>query len=243
MKLYFNGCSVTYGDELEHPELDAWPVLVAKHHAVDYTNDAVRGGSNDRIVRQTIINVDHYDKFYIQWTYVDRFMLTDTSNNWQVSFQRQLINHQYRNVDYYQTFGKYYYAHWSSPIQNYINWLTQIISLQSVFKLKNKPYVMFCNSNNIAKPFAHQFDFFTEESLCNCIKHSVDLSTIDSHCLTRQLNNLISNIDLTCFVDRNQFTADTMSYLEGGNFKLPGGHGDKKFHQLLAQKIIQHENI
>jgi flagellar hook-associated protein FlgK len=243
MKLYFNGCSVTAGDELTRPDLHAWPVLVANHYGVDFFNDALPGSSNDRTVRQAFINIDQYDKFYIQWTVNRRFMLRDTVNNWEVFFAPNYIEHYYKNIEHYQTFGKYYYAYWCNPVHNYINWLTQIVSLQSLFKAKNKPYVMFSARTNIAKPFPHHFEFITEKLLYHYLKDSKSAGSIDIKHTVNQINNLISNIDQTTFIEHGKFTGDAVYNPEIEQFILPGGHGDENYHQYLAKKVLQHENI
>ena len=44
MKIYANGCSFTYGDELSNPAESAWPILLADKLSGDIVNDAVSGG-------------------------------------------------------------------------------------------------------------------------------------------------------------------------------------------------------
>ena len=67
-KLYFNGCSFTYGSGLDNPADACWAALVAKHYNAEYKNDAVPGGSNDRIVKGVVTNIKNYDKFYLgEW--------------------------------------------------------------------------------------------------------------------------------------------------------------------------------
>ncbi len=61
MKLYFNGCSHTYGDDLTDFN-KAWPGLIAKQIGCNFVNDAVSGGTNDRIVYRTIKNAQNFDK-------------------------------------------------------------------------------------------------------------------------------------------------------------------------------------
>jgi len=56
--LVTNGCSLTRGLELEHPEEQAWPALVADHLDVRVINFARDGGSNRRLVRTTIERLD-----------------------------------------------------------------------------------------------------------------------------------------------------------------------------------------
>lgn len=63
MRFYFNGCSLTYGDELKNPQESSWPSLVASSLNADFKNDAVSGGTNDRILYRTLINTNDYDYF------------------------------------------------------------------------------------------------------------------------------------------------------------------------------------
>ncbi|MGY0234561.1 DUF6071 family protein [Longispora urticae] len=49
-----NGCSHTRGAELEHPEREAWPHVLAAGMGVPLVNLACDGGSNRRIVRTTV---------------------------------------------------------------------------------------------------------------------------------------------------------------------------------------------
>ncbi len=65
MKLYFNGCSLTAGDELSAPQTEAWPALVADSLSATFLNDAALGGANDRIIYKTVPNVNNYDYFLL----------------------------------------------------------------------------------------------------------------------------------------------------------------------------------
>ena len=73
MKLYFNGCSHTFGDDLDCPQIQSWPAIVGNKTGYSHFNDAVSGGTNDRIVYSTIKHIDQFDQFYIAWTYTSRF--------------------------------------------------------------------------------------------------------------------------------------------------------------------------
>ena len=64
MRLYFNGCSHTFGDDLLYRN-QAWPSLIAKKLQCDFVNDSVSGGTNDRIVYRTIKHANEFDRFYI----------------------------------------------------------------------------------------------------------------------------------------------------------------------------------
>jgi hypothetical protein len=68
MKIYFNGCSWSYGDELENPTEERFSKLVCNHFGAEETNVAVNGGSNDRILRILLLETDisQYDLGIIQ---------------------------------------------------------------------------------------------------------------------------------------------------------------------------------
>ena len=63
MKLYFNGCSHTFGDDLIDKST-AWPYIVSSMQNTECFNDSMSGGTNDRIVYNTLKNINKYDKFY-----------------------------------------------------------------------------------------------------------------------------------------------------------------------------------
>jgi len=150
MKLYFNGCSFTYGDGIINPSQNAWPSLVSKklHHM--FTNDAVSGGSNDRIVYRTIKNVDYYDKFFIAWTSYSRFTKYNPVDNFEINFNPNLnlnasLHHSddlKLNYNKYKDFGNMYYKYWYNELYEFKNWLQQIILLQRFLESKNKDYIM-----------------------------------------------------------------------------------------------------
>ena len=59
MKILFNGCSITWGDELEDNRKSRFSKLVCDELDIDEKNLSMRGASNDYILRTTI---DYCDK-------------------------------------------------------------------------------------------------------------------------------------------------------------------------------------
>ena len=53
MKLYVNGCSFSYGDELQNPEEERYSTHLGKLLDIDVVNKAWPGSSNERIWRTT----------------------------------------------------------------------------------------------------------------------------------------------------------------------------------------------
>lgn len=238
MKLYFNGCSTTYGDELpEHTRLrSVWSSLVADHYKAESFNDAVKGGSNDRIVSRTILQINNFDKFYIQWSHIDRFTLHDANNWYEVNFQKQLVHSQYQNKDYFSKFGKFYYAYWSNSLFNFKRWLEQIILLQNFFEYHSKPYLMFsCSHNDYAVYNSPQEDFISKFSKI------VDITNIsDEEILMQydQVQSLLKLINFKSFIPpSNMYAIQLVSKHPMG----PGGHPLEEGHAELAKYIIDHE--
>jgi len=71
MKIYFDGCSWTCGEELENPEEERFSKLLCNELGAEETNLSIRGGSNDRIVRNLLVenNIEDYDLAVIQMTF------------------------------------------------------------------------------------------------------------------------------------------------------------------------------
>mgnify|MGYP003137504343 FL=1 len=74
MKIYFDGCSWTKGEELEHPKEERYSKLICDDLKAEEYNFASNGGSNDRIVRNLLVehNIQDYDLAVIQMTYPAR---------------------------------------------------------------------------------------------------------------------------------------------------------------------------
>tara|TARA_R100001079_G_C4390820_1_gene127142 strand:+ start:110 stop:745 length:636 start_codon:yes stop_codon:yes gene_type:complete len=74
MKIYFDGCSWTKGAELENPEEERYSKLICNHLGAEETNLSMSGGSNDRIVRNLLVenNIEEYDLAIIQMTFPAR---------------------------------------------------------------------------------------------------------------------------------------------------------------------------
>ena len=70
MKIYFDGCSWTQGGELENPEKERFSKLICDKLGAEETNHAIGGGSNDRIVRNLLVehHIKDYDLAMIQMT-------------------------------------------------------------------------------------------------------------------------------------------------------------------------------
>lgn len=86
--VYSNGCSLTYGSDLENREEESYPSLIAQHLNLPLLNDALPGSSNERILRTSISGItDLLEKklnplVIIGWSESLRFELCSTDNEW-----------------------------------------------------------------------------------------------------------------------------------------------------------------
>jgi len=74
MKIYFDGCSRTWGGELENREQERFSSLICKKLDAEEYNISRGGASNERIVRQLLVENDitDYDLAIIQMTFPSR---------------------------------------------------------------------------------------------------------------------------------------------------------------------------
>lgn len=209
-KFYFVGCSGTYGDDLSDKERQTvnWPVLISKHHGAEYKNDSAKGGSNQRIITKTLQNIGKFDRYYIQWTVASRFTLHDASNWYDVNFNANLVHDMYSKVDYFNTFGKYYYTHWYVPVYSFKTWLEQVVLLQDCLKLHNAPYLMLSARDELWKYLVTDREHFIENfAKLHDIENFNDTQILQHH---DEIQHLLSLIDFNNFIVPTDFCIDAL---------------------------------
>jgi hypothetical protein len=246
MKLYFNGCSTTIGEELTNPEKDSWPSLVSSHLKLGFLNDAVSGGTNDRIVYKTCQNINQYDFFFIVWTSYTRFTEYNPVDNFEINFNPQLkldvtLHHSddlKKNYQKYKTYGELYYKHWFNELYEFKKWLQQIILLQSFFKMQGKNYLMLNNMNNHLSLWLQPQETFIQ-SVCPLLEffdYVSDDQLLQEH---HQIQELNSMIDQSKFIEwNNWFLGDMTKKYPCG----PRGHILEDGHQAVAKKVLEYYN-
>ena len=105
MKIYFDGCSFTYGAELTNHEEERYSRLVCDFLGAKENNKSVLGGSNDRIVRKLLVenNIEEYDLAIIQMTYPVRTEYWDgkwIKVNPKYNFARWVLDPLHKRVQY-----------------------------------------------------------------------------------------------------------------------------------------------
>ena len=235
MKLYFNGCSHTFGDDLVDLN-QAWPSLIAKQLGCEFVNDAVSGGTNDRIMYRTIKNIQNFDKFYIAWTYTTRFTRYRADNNHEVNFNPNFKHELYGNNQEFRNYSQLHYTIWYNELHAFKIWLQNIILLQRLFESENKPYIMInADDNNLDRWTAPWQNFNSSVKSLLCFDLMNDQQLYDEHA---EIQTLIQKINFENFIGWGSWyiTKLHQDYPVG-----PTGHLLTQGHQTIADYILTHD--
>jgi hypothetical protein len=238
MKLYFNGCSHTWGDDLSDPDSQAWPSLIAKQLDCDFVNDAVSGGTNDRIVYRAIKNIQNFDKFYIAWTYITRFTRYRSDNNHEVNFNPWLKHSLYGSSQEFTNYSQLHYTCWYNELYAFKIWLQNIILLQRLFESENKSYIMInANHNNLDRWIVPWQNFNSSVKPLLCFDLMNDQQLYDEHV---EIQSLIQKINFTKFFGWGSWciTDLALNYPVGTT-----GHLLTQGHQAVADYILTTQSL
>lgn len=137
--IYCIGDSFTYGDELDKPEKDAWPVVLGKMLNKSVTNLGKPGTGNTRMVKRAIDVAfqDDAELVIISWTNPTRIEFFNTQP-YDVWPGRQVWPQEDANIAKALTImHNEYFDMWL-----YRKWLRDIILTQNLLKSQNKRYLM-----------------------------------------------------------------------------------------------------
>lgn len=155
MFLYANGCSMTAGSEAENNEKinyrDSFPAVISKILGWEQLNHAIPGGSNQRIVRTTILFVEEWlqenknpeDLFVlITWTGNDRLEVMHQNDTHHL-LVHDLDSETYGDIP--PIVRRYYESYLAAVDNRDILSLQNILLMQSYLKNKNINY-LFLNA-------------------------------------------------------------------------------------------------
>ena len=213
MRIYFDGCSWTKGAELENLEEERFSRLVCQDFDAEEKNISNSGGSNDRIVRNLLVNknIEEYDLAVIQMTFPAR-------------------TEYYSGITYKKGVRK---SGWKcvNPKYNFsviLNEMKQVglDSFDALFKsaftqLKDHKRFWVDYYRTVTTP-----EFFE-------MKEKIQKQTIENHCKVKGVPLVICTI--------NPWTNETFD-LQMNRNSLPThhfGHPTKEGHRTLADKIIR----
>jgi len=237
MRLYFNGCSHTYGDDLAN-RLHAWPALIAKHHGCDFLNDSVSGGTNDRILYRTMKLCHQFDKIYIAWTYTSRFTRYRSDNNFDVNFNPKITNKLYGNDSDFTVYANLHYRVWHNELYAFKLWLQNIVLLQRYLESINKPYLMLNTTDNFINQWCADCKNFN-----NSVKSLLCFDLMDDQQLLNEhveIQALINQINFDCYIEWGKWCLTDMTKL------YPVGATDHLLetgHKATAEHILKYDSI
>jgi hypothetical protein len=238
MRLYFNGCSHTWGDDLDDPLQQSWPSLISKKLNCDFLNHSVSGGTNDRIMYQTIKNIDQFDKFYIAWTYTTRFTRYRTDNNHDVNFNPQLVHTVYGKNSEFKDYGQLHYKFWHNELYAFKIWLQNIILLQKFFESVNKPYLMLNAADNFIDHWTVSRQLFN-----NSVQSLLCFDLMDDNQLSEEhaeIQHLVNKIDFSKFIGWKNWHITKLC----GQYPVGAtGHLLDQGHQQIAEYILNHDTF
>lgn len=235
MKLYFNGCSHTFGDDLTDRSL-SWPSLVAQQLNCEFVSDAVRGGTNDRIMYRTIKHAQDFDCFCIAWTYNNRFTRYRSDNNHDVNFNTRLKHSLYGDCAEFIQYGKLHYAFWHNEMYAFKLWLQNIVLLQKYLSSIGKPYIMIsADHNNIKRWNVDRSKFNSSVQSLVCFDLMSDEQLDQEH---TEIQTLIQQVDQTRYLG---FESWCITDLHGQYPTGQTGHLLENGHRAVADYILSHD--
>jgi hypothetical protein len=234
MRLYFNGCSHTYGTDLASPATQAWPAVLSKTLGHSFLNDAVSGNANDHIMYRTIKNAHWFDKIYIAWTYTERFTRYRADNNFVVNFMPRLKNGHYSKDPDFINYGKLHYAVWHNQLYSFKLWLQNIIMMQRYLESIKKPYVMINSSHNQIDRWTSSWENFVSsvQSLL-CFDQMDDGQLYQEH---KEIQQLVTQINFDHYIGWNTWWLTKDSFATGAT-----GHYLSQGHEQIAKYILEHD--
>jgi hypothetical protein len=236
MKIYVNGCSFVYGDELDDRAAQSWPALLGQKLSATVVNDAMLGGSNARTVYRTIKHLDQdFDLYVIVWTFDHKFTFYKSDSNIEVNFNPKLNDLTYGSEDYYRIWGRTLYQIWYNRLYGFKLWLQQILQLQAMLYLHDRQYLMINATDNNLPQWSVDQDQFIDS-----VKSLINFNIMNDEQIFAEYEEIqyyINEIDRSTFYNWDTFTIRSLcdQFATG-----PRGHFLEAGHQHLANLIYNH---
>ena len=129
MRLYTNGCSFVWGDELEDRGNEAFPFLLKDRLGCELINESRRGSSNQRILRTTLARKFEKDTFVIiGWSSIYRYEYHVDGIPYQTGPRDGAKFRVIKDLE----------EEWFI-----VNFLNQVLALQNHLKYHNIPFFFF----------------------------------------------------------------------------------------------------
>ena len=143
-QILYKNFEVTLGEDDDYRIRNSWPGILSNLIGCEGHNDAVPGGSNQRIMRTSLDWIaDNKDKdlfVVIGWTGLTRIELWNQKNR---VHKQHLLNF---SLNYSNEDKKFYEKYWRETYNDYErvdNFIHQLIMFQGFLQINNIPFVFF----------------------------------------------------------------------------------------------------
>ena len=219
--LYTNGCSFTWGAELENRESRYGHLLANKLGCKYYVDNSLCGSGNDRILRTTLDYLQNpktnlEDLFVvIGWSGISRKEFF-TPKGWWTMTPTGIGTNDLITA---------YYSYYQSVPQDNLNFYYQVLLLQMFLEKNNVRYFMFRTD-----------DGQTQQMIKDGSKREVT----DGYDTTYITKEQVEDINLNTFPSytNNELTFREYALENGGGLK-PERHPDEKSHELFTEHLYQ----
>ena len=215
MKIYFDGCSFTWGSELKNNKEERYSRLMCDALDAEECNYSEQGGSNDRIVRNLLVenNIEEYNLAVIQMTYPVRTEYWDEQwikVNPKYNFARWLLDPSHRRVQKEK----------ARILKKEVNPFYAKID-----KLGEK-FVDHGNHWMYHYKYIHN-DYYSQ------VKENIQSQTIRDHCKAHNVPVILLTINTWSKVN-----FDYMVKLNGKT-RAEKGHPNEKGHRVIADSLLK----
>ena len=147
MKIYFDGCSNTWGAELAEPEESRYSRLVSDHFGAEEHNIARRGGSDKRVLRNLLeTDLSEFDYIIVQMTCKNRTEYwCDNKKRWMGINLDSILRKGVERKLNGSFFWKDYFKDVYTDKLGSINQLTYYHAMRNVLKDKKHLIIGICN--------------------------------------------------------------------------------------------------
>ena len=220
--LYTNGCSFTYGAELDNRELRYGHLLTNKLGCEYHIDKSLNGSSNERIFRTTLDylqdpNTNLKDLcVVIGWSGISRKEFFVNDIGWHTITPTGIGTDNLITT---------YYTYLQSVQQDNLNFYYQTLLLQMWLEKKNVKYFMFRHDDGQTKQM---------------LKDGSRREVVDGYDTTYITQEQVKDINLKTFPSYtdNELTFREYALKNGGGLK-PQRHPDEKSHKLFSEYLYQ----
>ena len=138
MKIYFDGCSNTWGAELAEPEVSRYSRIVSDHFGAEEHNISMRGGSDKRLLRNLLeTDLSEFDYIILQMTCKNRTEFWDDDKKRWMQINMDTVTRKGVSVKLNKSFSWIdYFKHVYTDKLGHINQLTLYHAMRNLLKDK-----------------------------------------------------------------------------------------------------------